>query len=541
MTEIELQHWQTVLRTASAVEGDTAHLPVNVQLLRTLGELIDAYVAREVHKVHGPEVGSWINADDVDRNVRALDLALNGRGRAAERPSLADVVSQVQAVATRLGRPVLETARAAKRPNVPDVTVATPGTDTPGGRLATLLWSALGMRHPALDDLAILLLQAKAASEAQAEPVALKEGLKKLRAFAEGVRIGHAPDQRLLASRLEAIADAISAAPQQPAPADHPRLTVRVASFPESNGKRNWTALLVRAEPWGGLIGNCGGITIARGELWNRVVYEAECARALLGERDTEPHILDYGDDIHTPDEWVGEVRGGKAVRPPKPAPAERGEQTALPEPMTPDRARYFMERFLHEEKMLGPNEQAALRYVIGILERGEPPAQGVVDESDLVAVPRGLLGAACAAIRLKHDAPKTVEQLRRYTFDDLSAALASAPRVPPELDVRRILLRVVPGDGNGQEVYAQSVDDVEKLLSEMGLRIEELEASSRPYCGLPPGWRLQRNGDGSIGLFAPPAQPGEPQRTSHAFYRGADRDGHELLSKLVDHVGRAA
>jgi len=95
-----------------------------------------------------------------------------------------------------------------------------------------------------------------------------------------------------------------------------PRLTVRVASFPESNGKRNWTALLMRVEPWRGLIGNCGGITIARGELWNRVAYEAECARALLGERDTEPHILDYGDDIHTPEEWAGEVRGGRALRP---------------------------------------------------------------------------------------------------------------------------------------------------------------------------------------------------------------------------------
>lgn len=50
-----------------------------------------------------------------------------------------------------------------------------------------------------------------------------------------------------------------------------PKLTVRLTSFPESNGKRNWTALMVREEPWDGLIGNCGGITVARGELWNRV------------------------------------------------------------------------------------------------------------------------------------------------------------------------------------------------------------------------------------------------------------------------------
>lgn len=32
------------------------------------------------------------------------------------------------------------------------------------------------------------------------------------------------------------------------------------------------------------------------------------------GERDTEPNVLDYGDDIHTPEEWAGEVRGGHKV-----------------------------------------------------------------------------------------------------------------------------------------------------------------------------------------------------------------------------------
>lgn len=80
-------------------------------------------------------------------------------------------------------------------------------------------------------------------------------------------------------------------------PSAQPRLTVRLQSFPESNGKRNWTAMIVRVDQWDGLIGNCGGITVARGELWNRVAYEAECAKLLIGERDTEPCILDYGDD----------------------------------------------------------------------------------------------------------------------------------------------------------------------------------------------------------------------------------------------------
>ena len=102
---------------------------------------------------------------------------------------------------------------------------------------------------------------------------------------------------------------ALDALPRQP---PQPQLTVRLTSFPESNGKRNWTAMFVRTEPWGGLIGNCGGITIDRGECWNRVAYEAERAKFLIGERDTEPHILDYSDDIATPEEWAGEVRGGR-------------------------------------------------------------------------------------------------------------------------------------------------------------------------------------------------------------------------------------
>ena len=43
-------------------------------------------------------------------------------------------------------------------------------------------------------------------------------------------------------------------------------------------------------------------------------------------------------------------------------------------ERMTAGRACYFMERFLKEEKLLGPNEQAALHYVIDMLEAAAAP-----------------------------------------------------------------------------------------------------------------------------------------------------------------------
>lgn len=52
----------------------------------------------------------------------------------------------------------------------------------------------------------------------------------------------------------------------------------------------------------------------------------------------------------------------------------------------------------------------------------------------------------------------------------------------------------------------------------------------------LPTGWRIQRNADGSIGIFAPPPMPGESPRTSEAVYPSHNRGLHELLSKMVDH-----
>jgi hypothetical protein len=92
-----------------------------------------------------------------------------------------------------------------------------------------------------------------------------------------------------------------------------PQLTVRVVSRPESNGKRNWSAEFVRTTPFHGLVGSAGAISICVGECWNRVAYEAERARVLLGERESEPLILDYGSDIPTPNLWDGETEGMEA------------------------------------------------------------------------------------------------------------------------------------------------------------------------------------------------------------------------------------
>lgn len=89
--------------------------------------------------------------------------------------------------------------------------------------------------------------------------------------------------------------------PKQPKP-----LRVVIKSYPESNGKRNWTALFMREEHFTGLVGNGGGVTIDRGEYWNRIAYFAERARVLLGLRESEPDLLEYGKDVETPEEWKG-------------------------------------------------------------------------------------------------------------------------------------------------------------------------------------------------------------------------------------------
>jgi hypothetical protein len=122
------------------------------------------------------------------------------------------------------------------------------------------------------------------------------------RADERGIGSCEARDEEITELRAKLAASATKVLSGQP------ELAVRLTSFPESNGKRNWTALLVRVAEWDGLVGNCGGISLACGELWNRVAWEAECAKFLIGERDTEPFILDYGDDISTPEEWTGEV-----------------------------------------------------------------------------------------------------------------------------------------------------------------------------------------------------------------------------------------
>lgn len=85
-------------------------------------------------------------------------------------------------------------------------------------------------------------------------------------------------------------------APVQP---QQPELTVWYGPMPESNGKSNFTAILMRKGD-GMIEAMSSGMTIARSEYPERVRYEADCVRFLIGDLNEEPCILDYDTDKHS-------------------------------------------------------------------------------------------------------------------------------------------------------------------------------------------------------------------------------------------------
>jgi hypothetical protein len=71
------------------------------------------------------------------------------------------------------------------------------------------------------------------------------------------------------------------------------KLTVWYGTMPESNGKTNWTAILHNGDV-------SRGITLAMSEYEDRVRYEADRMRWMIGELDKEPFLLDYDADKHS-------------------------------------------------------------------------------------------------------------------------------------------------------------------------------------------------------------------------------------------------
>lgn len=90
--------------------------------------------------------------------------------------------------------------------------------------------------------------------------------------------------------------DSWQARSQQPS-TNKPELTVWYDKMPESNGKSNWTAILMRK---GDSLLFGPHMTIARSEYPDRVRYEADCVRHMIGELEEEPDMMAYDHDLHS-------------------------------------------------------------------------------------------------------------------------------------------------------------------------------------------------------------------------------------------------
>ena len=81
---------------------------------------------------------------------------------------------------------------------------------------------------------------------------------------------------------------------------------------------------------------------------------------------------------------------------------------------------------------------EGLLAPAIEALERATPPAEQQAQPDECfpgepkVAVPQGLIGAACCVIRNKSGGGKVLEQLRRYSVGDRSQPLAPQPAPAP-------------------------------------------------------------------------------------------------------------
>lgn len=101
------------------------------------------------------------------------------------------------------------------------------------------------------------------------------------------------------AAYLVADVEHLLAAPvaQSTAGAAKPELTVWYGAMPESNGAQNFTATLMRK---GASMFDTDSFTFARSEYPDRVRYDADCMRYLIGELSERPDMLAYDADKHS-------------------------------------------------------------------------------------------------------------------------------------------------------------------------------------------------------------------------------------------------
>lgn len=101
-------------------------------------------------------------------------------------------------------------------------------------------------------------------------------------------------------ARADAALRARSSAPEaREGEREQPKLTVWYGEMPESNGKRNWTAILGRKDAEG-FDFHTDGFCFHRSEYPDRARYEADEMRWIIGELAEQPNILAYDHKLHS-------------------------------------------------------------------------------------------------------------------------------------------------------------------------------------------------------------------------------------------------
>lgn len=124
-------------------------------------------------------------------------------------------------------------------------------------------------------------------------------------------------------------------------------------------------------------------------------------------------------------------------------------------------------------------------------------------------------------------------------------AAIEFAPEHPsqPSVPHRELANRIdevarglAHGGGPGESAAKMRLLEIVSELGGTGVLAQQ--ATAQPSAqAVPQGWRVQRNGDGTIGVFAPTPQPGESKRTSECLKPGLRGDLEELMFKFFSHA----
>lgn len=135
---------------------------------------------------------------------------------------------------------------------------------------------------------AVTVAQLAQAADRKAAPI-----MRALNVFGSDVTLNQPLDLALIGAALCNAGCRLAATPTAASAGDAPtpKLQVWFGPMPESNGKTNWTAILHSGDIY-------HGITLERSEYRDRVRYEADRARHLIGEMAEEPDILAYDPDL---------------------------------------------------------------------------------------------------------------------------------------------------------------------------------------------------------------------------------------------------